>query len=165
MLYALGSDGDLACMDIAKGKIRWTKNLITDFGGSVRHLGLRRVAAGRQATSSSSRPAAKKRRLIALNKENGDVVWKFPVPEGDAAAYSSIIIVDAAGHTQYVQFLAKGVVGVDAKTRQIPVALRSHDRQEPGQHRHASRRRRLRLHRHALHRRRTREALAPTATA
>ena len=34
VLYALGSDGDLACMDIAKGEIRWKKNLLTDFGGS-----------------------------------------------------------------------------------------------------------------------------------
>jgi outer membrane protein assembly factor BamB len=38
------------------------------------------------------------------------------VPEGDQAAYASIIIVDAGGLKQYVQFLQKGLVGVDAKT-------------------------------------------------
>ena len=33
MLYALGSDGDLVCLDMAAGKVRWQKNLRTDFGG------------------------------------------------------------------------------------------------------------------------------------
>src|SRR4051794_2833597 len=31
--YALGSDGDLAAIDVAKGEIKWHKNLRTDFGG------------------------------------------------------------------------------------------------------------------------------------
>ena len=115
MLYALGSDGDLACMDIAKGKIVWTKNLIADFGG----------VPGTWAYSESPlvdknrvvvTPGGKDATLIALNKKNGEVVKKYPVPEGDNAAYSSIIVVDAAGVRQYVQFLAKGVVGVDAKS-------------------------------------------------
>ena len=115
MLYALGSGGDLACMDIAKGKIVWTKNLITDFGGSP----------GTWAYSESPlidknrvvvTPGGKDATIIALNKKNGKVVKKYPTPEGDNAGYSSIIIVDAAGARQYVQFLAQGVVGVDAKS-------------------------------------------------
>jgi outer membrane protein assembly factor BamB len=61
-------------------------------------------------------PGGKEATLIALNKKNGEVVKKYPVPEGDNAAYASIIIVDAAGARQYVQFLAKGVVGVDAES-------------------------------------------------
>jgi outer membrane protein assembly factor BamB len=115
MLYALGSDGDLACMDIAKGKIRWTKNLITDFGG----------VSGTWAYSESPlidksvvvvTPGGKDATIIALNKQNGEVVRKYPVPEGDAAAYSSITIFNAAGKRQYIQFLAKGVGGVDSET-------------------------------------------------
>src|SRR5437867_414859 len=31
-LYALGSDGDLACVEIGNGKVRWQKNLRADFG-------------------------------------------------------------------------------------------------------------------------------------
>jgi outer membrane protein assembly factor BamB len=115
MLFALGSDGDLACMDIAKGKIIWTKNLITDFAGSP----------GTWAYAESPlidknlvvvTPGGKDATLIALDKKNGEVVKKFPVPEGDNAGYSSIIVVNAAGAKQYVQFLAKGVVGVDANS-------------------------------------------------
>jgi outer membrane protein assembly factor BamB len=118
MLYALGSDGDLACMDIARGKIRWQKNLIRDFGGS----------SGTWAYSESPlidgnlvvvTPGGNDATLIALNKKTGDVVRKFPVPEGDNAGYSSIIIVNAAGARQYVQFLAKGLVGIDTKTGKV----------------------------------------------
>src|SRR5437773_10301070 len=35
-LYALGSDGDLACVELGTGKVRWQKNLRTDFGGKPR---------------------------------------------------------------------------------------------------------------------------------
>ena len=54
--------------------------------------------------------------IVALDKHTGDVIWKCAVPGGDAAAYSSIVVSDAGGVKQYVQFVAKGVVGVDAKT-------------------------------------------------
>ncbi len=115
LLYVLGSDGDLACLDIDKGQIRWTKNIIKEFGGS----------SGIWAYSESPlidkdlvvvTPGGKDATLIALDKKTGDIVRKFPVPEGDAAAYTSISIFNAAGKRQYIQFLAQGVVGVDSET-------------------------------------------------
>src|SRR5262245_56007200 len=33
VLYALGSDGDLACVERKEGKVRWKKSLRGDFGG------------------------------------------------------------------------------------------------------------------------------------
>ena len=54
--------------------------------------------------------------MVALNKVTGAVIWKSAVPGGDKAAYASAIVTQAAGRRQYVQFLDKGVVGVDAKT-------------------------------------------------
>ena len=44
------------------------------------------------------------------------MIWKCAVPGGDEAAYASVIIAKSAGVKQYVQFLQKGVVGIDAKT-------------------------------------------------
>src|SRR5207237_195628 len=32
-IYALGSDGDLLCLDLATGNTTWHKNLRSDFGG------------------------------------------------------------------------------------------------------------------------------------
>jgi outer membrane protein assembly factor BamB len=114
-IYALGSDGDLASVDLAKGDIKWKKNLQTDFAGK----------AGQWAYAESPlidgdvlvcTPGGKEATLAALNKKTGETVWKANVPEGDAAGYGSVIAVDAAGTRQYLQFLANGVVGVDAKS-------------------------------------------------
>jgi outer membrane protein assembly factor BamB len=115
LLYALGSDGDLACLESETGEIRWTKNLATDFGGQP----------GKWAYAESPlvdgdvvvcTPGGSEATLLALNKKTGEVVWKSQVPGGDDAAYASIIVVDSVGPKQYVQFLGKGLVGVDAKT-------------------------------------------------
>jgi outer membrane protein assembly factor BamB len=44
------------------------------------------------------------------------VIWKSAVPGGDPAAYASAIVVEAAGVKQYVQFLGRGLVGVEARS-------------------------------------------------
>ena len=115
LLYALGSDGDLVCLETASGNLRWQKNLRSDFGGLT----------GNWAYSESPlidgdvlicTPGGKDATLVALNKNTGEVVWKSAVPGGDPAGYASAIVVEAGGRKQYVQFLGKGLVGVDAKT-------------------------------------------------
>jgi outer membrane protein assembly factor BamB len=114
-LYALGSAGDLVCIDSKSGDVRWQKNLQTDFSGKP----------GEWAYSESPlvdgdtvvvTPGGKEATLVALNKNTGDVIWQAQVPQGDEAAYASIVILEAGGVKQYVQFLAKGVVGIDADT-------------------------------------------------
>ena len=49
------------------------------------------------------------------------MIWKSAIPadEGGDAAYSSIVIAEAGGVKQYVQFLQKGLVGLDAKTGKL----------------------------------------------
>jgi outer membrane protein assembly factor BamB len=114
-LYALGSDGDLACLETATGRMLWHKSLRGDFGGQP----------GTWAYAESPlidgdvlvvTPGGKEATLVALNKMTGAVVWKSAVPGGDPAAYASAIVTHAAGRKQYVQFLGHGVVGVDART-------------------------------------------------
>ena len=118
LLYALGSDGDLACLEIASGKIRWLKNLRKEFGGKP----------GEWAYAESPlvdgdavvvTPGGAQATMAALNKKTGEVIWKSAIPGGDEAGYASAIVVQAAGRKQYVQLLSKGIVGVDAKTGQF----------------------------------------------
>ena len=115
LLYALGSDGDLACVETGSGKIRWQKSLRADFGGKP----------GTWAYSESPlvdgdtlvcTPGGPEATVIALNKKTGEVIWKTALPTADEAAYTSVIVVQTAGVRQYVQMLQKGLVGLDAKT-------------------------------------------------
>lgn len=118
VLYALGSDGDLACLETKTGKIRWTKNLRKEFDGKPGEWAYAEspLVDGDLVIVTPGGPTAT---LAALNKKTGAVVWKSAVPGGDDAGYASAIIVQAAGRKQYVQFLSKGLVGVDAKTGQF----------------------------------------------
>jgi outer membrane protein assembly factor BamB len=61
-------------------------------------------------------PGGRAATLVALNKKTGALLWKAQVPQGDGAAYSSVIAGDVDGQRQYIQFLSGGVVGIDAKT-------------------------------------------------
>lgn len=115
LLYALGSDGDLACLEISTGAVRWTKSLRNDFGGKP----------GAWAYSESPlidgevliiAPGGADATVVALAKKTGDLVWKCPLPEADDAAYSSAIVIEVGGVKQYVEFLSKGLVGIDAAT-------------------------------------------------
>ncbi|HEX6622142.1 MAG TPA: PQQ-binding-like beta-propeller repeat protein [Pyrinomonadaceae bacterium] len=117
-IYALGSDGDLACLEAKTGKIRWQKNIRKEFGG----------VPGDWAYAESPlvdgdlvvvTPGGAEATMAAVNKRTGATVWKSAIPGGDPAGYASAIAVQGGGRRQYVQLLPKGVVGVDAKTGQF----------------------------------------------
>jgi outer membrane protein assembly factor BamB len=113
-IYVLGSAGDLVCFSM-NGDVKWKKNLKSDFAGKV----------GQWAYAESPlvdgsvvvcTPGGDKSSLVALDKKTGATIWESAVPGGDAAGYASVLPIEVGGVRQYVQFLAKGLVGVDAKT-------------------------------------------------
>ena len=117
-IYALGSDGDFVCLEASSGKVQWQKSLRKEFDGKP----------GEWAYAESPlvdgdvlvvTPGGAQATMAALNKKTGAVIWKSAVPGGDQAGYASAIVVQAGGRKQYVQFLEKGIVGVDAKTGQF----------------------------------------------
>jgi len=114
-IYALGSDGDLACLETTTGKIRWQKSLRQDFGGQP---GIWAYAESPLVDGDVvvATPGGAEATIVALNKKTGAVIWKSAVPGADPAGYASAIVVQGGGRKQYVQFLSKGIVGVDAKT-------------------------------------------------
>ncbi len=116
LIYVLGSDGDMSCVG-KDGKVRWQKNLRSEFGGKP----------GKWAYSESPlvdgdlvicTPGGAQATIVAFNKKSGDVVWKSAAGD-DEAAYSSPVVAEIGGKRQYVQFLQKGLVGVDAKNGKL----------------------------------------------
>ena len=117
-IYALGSDGDIACLETRTGKIKWQKNIRKEFGGQpgVWAYAESPLVDGDVVVVT---PGGSQATMLALNKKTGAVIWKSQVPFGEPAAYASAIVVEAGGRRQYVQFLSKGLIGVDAGTGEI----------------------------------------------
>lgn len=115
LLYALGSNGDLVCLETGTGKLRWKKNLRAEFGGQP---GIWAYAESPLVDGDKliCTPGGAAATIVALNKRTGQVIWQSAVPGGDQAGYASAIVVETGGRKQYVQFVQKGLVGVDAAT-------------------------------------------------
>jgi outer membrane protein assembly factor BamB len=112
-LYALGGTGVLTCLERKTGNQIWQKNIVKEFGSGVPGWGICEsvLIDGERLICT---PGAKNATLVALNKLNGEVVWKAEVPENDHTGYASMIPVEVGGLRQYVQFTAKGTIGIRA---------------------------------------------------
>lgn len=115
-IYALGLNGDLLCLKATDGIVLWQKNLVSDLQGVIPNWGYSEsvLVDGPWVLCT---PGGENAAIMALNKANGEVVWKSPVSDG--AAYSSIVRAKLAGRTQYVQFTSQGVVGVAAANGEL----------------------------------------------
>lgn len=117
-LYALGSDGDVACLETKSGKLVWQKNLRADFGGKPGEWAYAESPLVDGDTLVCT-PGGSDATLVALHKKTGATLWKCALPEGDHAAFASAVINEAGGMKQYVQLLEKGLAGVDARTGKL----------------------------------------------
>jgi outer membrane protein assembly factor BamB len=117
-LFAFGSDGDLACLERATGKVRWQKNVREDYGGQpgVWAYSESPLVDGEAVVCT---PGGGNATLVALNKTTGELIWKCAVPGDEQAAYTSAQVVEVGGIRQYVQMLQKGQVGIEAKTGKL----------------------------------------------
>jgi outer membrane protein assembly factor BamB len=112
-LYALGSTGELTCLDRKTGKKIWRKNLVKDFSAAIPRWGFSEspLIEGDHVICTPGGPEAT---MVALDKKTGDVVWKGAVPQKDGPAYASAIAIEAGGVRQFVNFTASAVIGVRA---------------------------------------------------
>jgi outer membrane protein assembly factor BamB len=112
-LYSVGVGGDVVCLNLADGKLLWSKHLMKDFGGNLPRWGFSEspLIDGEKLIVTPGGPGAA---LVALNKRTGETLWKSAFPNGGTASYSSAVLADLDGVKQYVQFFAEGVAGVAA---------------------------------------------------
>ncbi len=116
-VYALGREGLLVCAKRDTGEIVWKVDYKKQFGGKMMSdwgYSESPLVDGNRLIVTPGGPAAM---LAALDKKTGKTVWATRVPDNLAggAAYSSVVISNAARTKQYVQLVGKGVIGVDAK--------------------------------------------------
>jgi outer membrane protein assembly factor BamB len=108
-VYALGGNGDLSAIDAKTGKLIWSKNVLKEVGGSNITWGISEsplVLGNKVLVNAGANNAS----IVALNKENGAVIWKS---QSDEAGYSSAIPLQVNGGTQVVFFTGARAVGLD----------------------------------------------------
>jgi outer membrane protein assembly factor BamB len=121
LLFAVGSQGIIVCVDVKMGKEVWRHDMPKKFGGEVNDVAIKGNKMGWGYSGSAlvdgdqviCTPGGKNGLLAALNKKTGDLVWQSKdVPE--AATYASPIVAEAGGVRQYIAMTQDGAVGIDA---------------------------------------------------
>ena len=121
LLFALGGNGDLVCVEVATAKERWRTNLPQDRGGEMNPVGGNSPLGWGFASAPLVDgdklicvPGGQQGLLAALDKKTGKLLWQSKEVT-DQASYSSPIAADFGGIRQYIQVTNGGIVGVAAK--------------------------------------------------
>ena len=120
LLYAVGTEGDLVCLESATGKERWRKSLVRDFGGFMMSMWKFSESPLVDGDRVIVTPGSPKAALVALDKHSGRELWRASLPDlgpkgKDGAAYAGVVVSNGGGVKQYVQLLGRGLVSVRAE--------------------------------------------------
>ena len=114
LVYGLGHDGALVCVEVESGEVEWRHSLQKDFGG--------RMMSGWGFSESPlldgdllvCTPGGREGTVLALDKKTGKQEWRCEELK-DRAGYCSLVPVEIGGVRQYLVFTGKSVAGVAAE--------------------------------------------------
>src|SRR5690606_23305538 len=98
LVFALTFAGDLACVELESGQVRWRKNYSRDFGGQMMSGWGYSESPLVDGDRLICTPGASDAMIVALDKNTGKLIWKSQMPPGvglqgnDGAGYSSIVV-------------------------------------------------------------------------
>ena len=89
VLFAVSAIGAFTCIETATGKIRWTKQLKQEFGGTQPGWGYSEspLVDGNLVVCT---PGGARGTILAFNKSNGEVVWRS-TDFKDGAQYAGLV--------------------------------------------------------------------------
>lgn len=112
-VYALSAQGDLICVRAEQGEVVWKMNILETFQGNNIVWGISEsvLIDGDKLICT---PGGRQGTMVALDKMNGQVLWRSQVPGQPQAGYASPIPVTVGNVRQYVNFVHTAVVGIRA---------------------------------------------------
>lgn len=117
-IYVISQHGDVACLTADAGKVVWKKALAQEMGGKMMSGWGYSESVLIDDGKVICTPGGNGGTLTALDKTNGNLIWRTK-EWTDAAAYSSPIIATIGGVRQYVQFTGGSVAGVDPQSGKV----------------------------------------------
>ena len=125
-VYVMSTEGEVFCLKAASGEKVWSRSLPSDYGSHLMQaMGTTDWRYAESPLVDGDRvivtPGITQAALVALDKTTGAEVWKAPIGRigslgAYGAGYSSVVISNGGGVKQYVQFIGRGVIGVEAET-------------------------------------------------
>lgn len=110
-VYLEGGNGDVTCMNLKDGSTVWHVNMMEEYGGGRPGWGYSESALVVDDMVIVT-PGGKDGTVIALNKDNGELMWRS-TDVSEAAHYSTAVVAEIAGKRQLVQFARESVFGLD----------------------------------------------------
>jgi outer membrane protein assembly factor BamB len=117
MLFALGAQGDLQCLQAANGSEKWKLNILEEFGGQNIGWGISEspLVDGDRVIVT---PGGTGGTMVALYKSSGRPVWQSRDPNANGAeqaGYASPLLITLGDQRQIVTFTSKGAYGANAR--------------------------------------------------
>lgn len=114
LLYIYSGLGVLTCMDANNGNVKWKKDVFKAFDGQNIRWGVTETVAVDGGLVYVT-PGGKKNNVVALNRNNGDLVWSSP-GKGETSAYCTPLLISLAARKLLVTMTAENIIGLDAST-------------------------------------------------
>lgn len=109
-VYTVGSTGILNCLDLASGRLLWTKNLVQENSAHIPEWGFAGAPLVYDQLVIVNPGGHDNRSLVAYNKDSGAFVWGGG---NESADYSSPTVMELAGVKQAIIFNHSQLAGHD----------------------------------------------------
>jgi outer membrane protein assembly factor BamB len=113
LIYALGGQGKLICVDAASGAKRWEVDMYQDLAGQMMSGWGYAESLFADWDKLICTPGGAGGTVAALDKKTGKVLWRSKKLT-DTASYSSSVVADIFSTRQYIVLTGQGIAGVAA---------------------------------------------------
>lgn len=117
LAYLYSGMGNLACLDLESGKMKWTVDLISDLEGSNITWGVTEsvVVDGNLVFCS---PGGATNNVVALDRFTGKIKWSC-AGLGEKSAYNTPLLIEMQGRKLLISMMASHILGIDAATGKL----------------------------------------------
>jgi len=121
-LYHQNPHGNIVCLNAKTGDVIWQLNVIETFSSKLPRWALSEslLIDGDHLVSC---PGGPQTCMVALNKNNGSVVWTAP-STGEVAGYASPTLFEYKGLRIITTLTSKSIIGVNADTGELSWRVR-----------------------------------------
>jgi outer membrane protein assembly factor BamB len=115
--YLVSGMGKLVCFNTADGKINWTRDYFSEFGGDNIIWGIAEnpVVEGNVIYAT---PGGSVDNVVALDRHSGDIIWSCS-GESELSAYCTPLIFEHNGRSLLTTYSASHLLGIDRESGEL----------------------------------------------